>query len=264
MILNFLRRYWMIVVLVILLVAQAGQTYMLRQALQAERIDPKISGAATSTTPQVIYIQVPGASSPINLPLNIFNEPQPVRPGEPPKPPVVVADAPKVPCRTDEECRAIFGKSEQTITVNAALKTGTVVAVCLVDLINSQCPAGQTANRPLAEAFKFKIDLIRIASGAYTALEPEFGKLEISNVVTRTKPIEIVAGVSPKLPYNFGIGAKVIATTQSISAFGGPVYQNYGFGGIYSLGVGGAVTCLSAQGCNTGLGVAVEFVLPIR
>ena len=261
---NFLRKHWIVVVLAVLLAAQAGQTFMLRRALQAERIDPRLGGAATSSTPQVIYIQVPGAPAPINLPIHVFNEPQPTRPGEPPKPPIVVADAPKVPCRTDEECRAIFGRSEQTITVNAALKTGTVVTVCLVGLVNGQCPAGQTANRPLADAFKFNIDLIRIASGAYTALEPEFGKLEISNIVTRTKPIDVAVGIPSKLPYNLGIGAKIIATTQSISAFAGPVYQNYAFGGIYSLGVGGAVTCLSGQGCNTGLGVAVEFVIPIR
>jgi hypothetical protein len=247
---GFLRKYWSQIILIVLLLAQVGQAALLRQALSNERIDVAIQRAVNEAAhlkqPVNVTVTPPGETRP----LNVVVQP-PTIPGGP-----VIVQAPPVLCRTEEECRRIYGAAQQTITVSGEVALGTIVPVCLVDLVNNVCPPASTANRPLARGMAFKINVVRLEGGAFTTVMVPGSPLRITQVETSTKPLEVAAANVP-LPYNLGLGVRLI-TPMDLSrtvGFVGPLYQNYGWGGIYEVGIG-----LSTAGWAASFG----YTLPLR
>jgi hypothetical protein len=248
---DWLRRYWVYIVLVILLFGEIGHAELLRRALINERVNPDLMQAFIDATkskqPVEVKVNVPGSNLP---PINVVVTPQGPR---------VNVEVPSILCRTEEECRRIFGQAEQTINVNTELKLGTVVAVCLVDLVNAVCPSGQVANRPLARGFSLHIALVRLTGGAFTAALEPGSPLGITSVTTSTKPIEITTAAIP-LPYNLAFPAVRAIFPSDLSRslfFAGAVYQNYysSGGGIYEIGAGFS---------NAGWAVSLGYAVPVR
>ncbi len=256
--LDFLKKNWLVLILLIALLVQAATSAQLWARLQNERVATDLMKAALDAeknkAPTIINFQPP-SGPPIDLKVTL--EPSPS--GGLPK---VVVDAPPILCKTEAECREKFGQAQQTVSVDAAFRIGTVVPVCLVDLINGKCPEGQTANRPLSAAVPFHLDLIRLTGGAYTALQPKTGALEITNVRTRTEPITATILATGQFPYHLYVGAKAIVATSGITAMGGLFYRNLGLGGAYEIGIGPTATC--APACTAGFGIMLGFEVPIR
>ncbi len=245
---GFLRRYWLPTFLIVLLLAQVGQAYLLRRALSNERLSQDLARAAieAARTKQPVNVTV---TTPAGPPITVTVrglEPI-IVPGLAPR---VVVEAPPIPCRTEEECRRIYGAAEQAITVTMELMRGTVLPVCLADLVNGLCPPEQVANRPLAAAFPLDVRLVRLTGGAFSALAVPGSPLRITEVSTATRPIEVAPRAS-QWPYNLFLKASVV----SGSVFTGAAYRNWGLSGAYEVGIGYGWPGLAAY---------VGFEFPLR
>jgi hypothetical protein len=171
---------------------------LLEEVLKAAR-----AGGATPERPVVITVAPQGAPPSVQpVPVTVTLQPPPTaQPGQPPAQPRLVADSPPVFCRTQEECDRIYARVPQALTVDAQVRAGTVVTVCLDQLdAEGRCPEGRRANLPLAEPVKFTAQFVLAERGVFQGLNVVGAPLEITRVRTET-PVEAKIK-PPPLPYH--------------------------------------------------------------
>jgi hypothetical protein len=142
-----------------------------------------------------------------------------------------VADSPAVYCRTKEECDHLYQRAPQALTVDAQVRAGTVVAVCLEALdAEGRCPEGRRANLPLAEPVKFTAQFVLVDRGVFQGLNVHGAPVEITRVRTETA-IEVKIA-PPPLPYH--LAASLRASTAGSVALG-LRYTNRMGSGFYEI-----------------------------
>lgn len=246
---DFLKKHVLILLLIGVVVLQHLQIRGLREELRNPLVAPRVEEAAKAGTPQApvtLNVEFPNLPS-INVPpALVFTQPAvPSLDARPAEPPRVVAQTEPVFCRTREECERILQAAPQTIQVMGFVRRGTVVPVEI---------DGKVVNAPLAEDYRFSIDLALSERGVFHAVLPVDGPLGVTRVETRTVVDEKRA--EPRLPYNLAFTvADVIVTNAGTVVFTGPTYQNYAYGGVYTIGVGYGWP---------GFAVRLGFDVPIR
>ena len=152
---------------------------------------------------------------------------------------VVRVVTPPVLCRTDEECRRIYGQSEQRITVDAALRAGTVVPVTV---------NGQEAQYPLSRDFPFQIKLVLSDRGVFHALDNPLLPVKPISVTTETVVLRpTVVG----LPYHLAL----VAGTLGPVRYAGLEYQNR---------IGPAIYRVTVAHEFPGMVYGLSVILPLR
>jgi len=141
-------------------------------------------------------------------------------------------------CKTEEECKKIFGAAEQRLTINAAIRQGTVVPVCTLTLPVSPprpftgpgpCPEEATQNLPLARDFPFEMRLVMSERGVFHALDlPNF---PVKPITVTTETLVTSAPSAPLFQRGFTFGVR----TDFRSAWTDVVYRNLAFGGEYQV-----------------------------
>jgi hypothetical protein len=185
---------------------------LLEKVLQAAK-----EGRATPERPLVINMAPQGAPPTVQpVPVQVFVQPPPARPGEPPAQPKLVADSPAVYCRTKEECDRLYQRAPQALTVDAQVQAGTLVTVCLEALQEGKCPEGRRANLPLAEPVKFTAQFVLAEKGVFQGLNVTGAPVEITRVRTETAVEVRIA--PPPLPYY--LAATLRASTAGSVALG--------------------------------------------
>lgn len=223
---------------------------LIDRALLEKVLEAAAKGGATPERPVNVEVRVPGAPDIRMPPVTVtFRPPQPATGTQPAQPPRVVADAPTILCRTEEECRRIYGASAQSITVDAQVRTGTLVTVCTEPLRDGACPAGKEANLPLAKPLAFQLQAVQTERGIFHGLQVAGAPVEITRFRTETRvEVNIPA---PALPYHLGL----VARAGTSGTFTGVRYVNRVWRGFYEIEGGYAWP---------GYGVNVGFVFPIR
>jgi len=170
----------------------------------------------------------------------------------------VVVTAPSAPrCKTDEECKRVYGAAPQHIHTVADIPPGTIVAVCL-DAAGHKgaCPEGKEANLPLSKSLHFTIDHVLTERGVFTTVQAPGSAAEVTQIVTTTEAAPPVPGQIPS--YHIGVGATVMGVGFNFMAVAGPEYQGLAMGGIYRVTAG--YGC-DVHGC--GYGGAINWTLPL-
>ena len=208
----------------------------LQQALASKRLREAEDLARRTGTPQRLEVSLPGAGRQevrverVEVPLPVFT-PAGVQVVEVPK---VVTVSPPVPCRSEAECRAMYGAAPQAITVRAELPAGTVVPVAVTG-------DGQPhhVQAPRAEPFPVSVHLVLSERGVFHALQPEGQPLRVTEVRTETMlppRVEEPAGQpgqppAPRRPWrvSLGVGDGAVVALE---------YENTVAGGWYRLQAG--------------------------
>ncbi len=195
--------------------------------------------APTPERPLVLNIAPQGAAPvPVQVFLQPPQAPPPARPGEKPEAPTqpkVVAISPGVYCATKEDCDRIYRQAPQAITVDAQVRVGTIVTVCLnpqagIDGKFACVEGSQRANLPLAEPVKFQAQFVLAEKGIFQGLNVAGAPIEITNVRTETQ-VETKLQ-APPLPYHFGIFAR---GSTSGTFMLGLRYVNRAWAGFYEV-----------------------------
>jgi hypothetical protein len=206
------------------------------RALLEKVLEAAKEGRAAPERPLVINMAPQGAPPTVQpVPVQVFVQPPaPARPGEPPAQPKLVADSPAIYCRTKEECDRLYQRAPQALTVDAQVRAGTLVTVCLEALRDGACPEGRRANLPLAEPVKFTAQFVLSERGVFQALQVVGAPLEVTRVRTETR-IDDRTIPQDRLPYHLGFTPLAILGGQT---FSGVEYLNRAFGGIYRVQIG--------------------------
>jgi len=248
------KKHGLVFFLMVIIAFQYLQIRSLNERLKNPLIAPKVEEAAKAGTPAapvVVNVSPPGLPNITVPPAMVFTQPAvPSFNTQPAQPPRVVAVTEPAFCKTREECERILGVANQTITVLGFVRAGTVVPV-LID--------GKVVNAPLAEDYKFSLNLALSERGIFHAVLPIGGPLGVTAVTTKTvvvEPVVIEKRVQSKLPYNLAFTpVDVIVTNRGATVFSGVSYQNYAYGGVYSVGLGYGWP---------GLAVRASFSIPVR
>ncbi len=120
----------------------------------------------------------------------------------------IVTVAPPVLCATVDECKRIFGASEQTITAQAHVRAGTIVPVLVNDV---------PTNLPLAADFPVHLTLVMDTRGVFSGVGEPDNVLQPDSVSTSTR---VVIPVPPLKPKRWDATVAVGASTL----FGGVTY----------------------------------------
>lgn len=206
---------------------------LIDRALLEKILEAAAKGGATPERPINVDVRVPGAPEIRLPPVSVtFSPPQPATPTSPAQPPRVVAEAPTILCRTDEECRRIYGASAQSFTIDASIRTGTIVAVCTEPLRDGACPDGKEATLPLARPVAFQVQGVQSERGVFHALQVQGSPVEVTRIRTETRVEVRVA--PPALPYHLGF----VARAGGSGTFTGLRYVNRTWGGLYEVEAG--------------------------
>lgn len=207
------------------------------QTLAAPRIRDAAQQAQRTGVPQRLQVLTPAGRQEVRV--ERVEVPVPVlTPGgvQVVEVPRVVTVTPPVPCRTEAECRALYGSAPQSVTVQAELPAGTVVPVrVLVDGEEHE------VNAPLARPIPISVHLVLSERGVFHALQPEGSPLQVTEVRTETTmPLDRGAVDSaptsptrPKRPWR--IAAGLAGPDEPVLAL---EYENEVAGGWYRLQLG--------------------------
>jgi len=202
---------------------------------------------------RVVTVPVPGAPQPSTARVEVVSVPVP-GPERVVEVPRVVTVTPPVPCRTEEECRRIFGSAPQAISVSAVLPQGTVVPVLVtVDGVQHEVQA------PLARDLDLNIRLVQSQPGVWHALRPETEPLKVTEVRTETTlpspPDRLSAQDHPRVTWDH---LRVVVTGEPQAVRVGLEYENWLGSGRYRIQAG------IQAGSTGGWYASVSYVVPIR
>lgn len=173
----------------------------LREELQRALASPRVRDAARQVertgTPQRVEVSLPSGRQEVRV--ERVEVPVPVlTPGglQVLEVPRVVTVTQPVPCRTEAECRALYGTAPQAVTVRAELPEGTVVPVRV--RVNGE---EHEVQAPLSRAVPLSVHLVLSERGVFHALQPEGHPLRVTEVRTETTmPPEPPQEAPPQAP----------------------------------------------------------------
>jgi hypothetical protein len=163
----------------------------------------------------------------------------------------VVTVTPPVPCRTEDECRRIFGSSQQAVLVNARLPRGTVVPVRIT--IDG---AEQEVQAPLSRDLDVTLRLVQAEHGVWHALQAETEPLRVTEVRTETTaPPREMRQVEPPGPADH---LRAVFSVAPDGMRAGLEYENWWGPGRYRIQVG------VQAGSTGGWYATASYVVPLR
>lgn len=220
------------------------------------------AGGATAQAPVHVSVSVPGMPGAPQVPITLtLQQPPPAAPGQPAPPPRLVAEAPSILCRTEEECRRIYGAAPQAFTIDAQINRGVLAWVCLEDLkADGTCPDGKEAARPLSRPVAFQIQGVQSERGVFHGLNPVGAPVTVTKIRTETQvDVRVPA---PPLPYH--LAAFVRADVTSGNALLGLRYTNRIGAGFYEAEPAWRYDPRLPEGKRTGFSFWVGYIHPIR